>query len=399
MLTEFGSQDQNTIKYNNTKMVLNIIRTASGISRSEIARMTGMSPTSATRIVSDLQEMGLVKETTTSTSGGVGRKAVLLDINAESFHCAGIDISQKELLIGIVNFRGTILSTHTERIRRDPQDGITMARQIHDMYKKVLAKSYIPESSVKAVGIGTIGTVDIKSGTVLYADLLQWSNVPIRRYAEDLFGIPVSVDNEVKCALLGEIRAGNISENDDTVYITFGRGIGGAIYNNGSLVRGISNYAGEIGHAIVDYSDGRLCPCGRRGCSAAYLSEERIISKIKEVAPRISSIDELMSSFQKGEAWAIPQVERICDYISIVLSNTICYLNPANIIMGGSLIDKHPFLFDLSTAKYNNTCYEPLRISTKFKQSVLKSNSTLAGSALMAIEDYLNRRLTDLITL
>jgi predicted NBD/HSP70 family sugar kinase len=397
MLTEFGSQDQNTIKYNNTKMVLNIIRTVSGISRSEIARMTGMSPTSATRIVADLQELGLVRETTISTSGSVGRKAVLLDINAESFYCVGIDISQKELLVGIVNFRGTAIATLAERIRKDPQDGITMAKQVHGMYKKLLEKNYIPESSIKAVGIGTVGTVDITSGTVLYADLLQWSNVPIRKYVEDLFEIPVSVDNEVKCALLGEIRAGNISENEDTVYITFGRGVGGAIYNNGSLVRGISNYAGEIGHAIVDYSDGRLCPCGRRGCSAAYLAEERIVSKVKEVAPKISSVDELMFSFQKGEAWAIHQVERICDYISILLSNTICYLNPANIIMGGSLLDRHPFLFELSITKYNSTRYEPLRISTKFKQSVLKSKSTLIGSAFMAVENYLNNKLlTDL---
>jgi predicted NBD/HSP70 family sugar kinase len=360
--------------------------------------MTGMSPTSATRIVADLQELGLVKETTISTSGGVGRKAVLLDINAESFHCVGIDISQKELLLGIVNFGGAAVATTAERIRKDPQDGMTMARQIYDMYKKALEKNSISKSSVKAVGIGTIGTVDITSGTVLYADLLQWSNVPIRKYAENLFGIPVSVDNEVKCALLGEIWAGNISENEDTVYLTFGRGIGGAIYNNGSLVRGISNYAGEIGHAIVDYSDGRVCPCGRRGCSAAYLSEERIISKVREVFPKISSIDELMSAFKKKEAWAIPQVERICDYISILLSNTICYLNPANIIMGGSLIDKYPVLFDLSIAKYNNTRYEPLKISTKFKQSILKSNSTLIGSAFMAMEDYLNEKLlTDLI--
>ena len=47
-------QDQRTLKYNNLKMVLDIIRDNERISRSEIARKMRMSATSATRIVSEL---------------------------------------------------------------------------------------------------------------------------------------------------------------------------------------------------------------------------------------------------------------------------------------------------------------------------------------------------------
>jgi predicted NBD/HSP70 family sugar kinase len=397
MSCEFGSQDQGTIKYNNTKMVLDIIRGSAGISRSAIARMTGMSPTSATRIVACLQELGLVRETS-SVSNGVGRKAVMLDINGGLFHCVGIDMSQKDLVIGIVNFRGGLINTLVEHIRRDPLDGRAMAQQLYDMYKKLLNVTGIDKQTVMAVGIGTIGTVDIETGTVLYADLMQWSNVPIGGYVEDVFGLPTFVDNEVKCALIGEIHAGNAAATEDTVYLTFGRGVGGAIYNDGRLIRGISNFAGEIGHTIVDYTDGRLCPCGRRGCVAAYLSEDRIVAHAREAFPEITSVAEIINAFQQKKSWAIPQVERICNYISIAISNTICYLNPANIIMGGSLLDNYPFLFDLAIDKYNNTRYEPLRASTRFKRSILKSNSTCVGSGVMAIEKHLSKKIMSLLS-
>ena len=98
MASLVAPQDQSTVRYNNTKMILDIIRHTPGVSRSSIARITGMSPTSATRIVGDLQQLQLVKETT-AISGGVGRKAVSLEINPGLFCCLGIDISETKLAI------------------------------------------------------------------------------------------------------------------------------------------------------------------------------------------------------------------------------------------------------------------------------------------------------------
>ena len=74
MICKTAPQDQSTIKYNNMKMILDIIRDSREVSRSEIARMTGMSPTSATRIVGSLEECGLVRDMA-AVSNGVGRKA------------------------------------------------------------------------------------------------------------------------------------------------------------------------------------------------------------------------------------------------------------------------------------------------------------------------------------
>ncbi|MFR1109639.1 MAG: helix-turn-helix domain-containing protein [Anaerotruncus colihominis] len=77
MICKTAPQDQSTIKYNNMKMILDIIRDSREVSRSEIARMTGMSPTSATRIVGSLEECGLVRDMAAVSNGG--RKAVMLD--------------------------------------------------------------------------------------------------------------------------------------------------------------------------------------------------------------------------------------------------------------------------------------------------------------------------------
>ena len=109
MICKTAPQDQSTIKYNNMKMILDIIRDSREVSRSEIARMTGMSPTSATRLVGSLEECGLVRDMA-AVSNGVGRKAVMLDVEENAFYCIGLDISETNLKLCILNFGGQIVA-------------------------------------------------------------------------------------------------------------------------------------------------------------------------------------------------------------------------------------------------------------------------------------------------
>lgn len=379
-------QDQSTIKFNNMKMTLEFIRKEPGISRSEIAQRTGMSPTSITRIVAELQEMGLVRETE-AVSNGVGRKAVRLELEPERFFCVGVDISDGDFVMCLQNLGGELKAKLSERPAAAGAyiSGEDVARILHGMYGRLLARAGVDGDRVAAVGVGAPGTVDAGAGTVVYADLFHWHNVPLGAMLAELFKKPIFVDNEVKCALFGEISLQ--PDCGDTVLVTFGRGVGGAIQHNGRMLRGESNSAGEIGHVIVDYTDGRLCSCGRRGCLAAFLTEQGILADARQSYPAVRDIDHLMTAFEAGEPWAIPQVERVCRYISIAISNIVCLVNPPSIILGGKLLTRYPFLFDISVSRYDNLRYLPLR-STVFRRSILKDNAFCRGGAFMAAERY-----------
>ena len=82
---------------------------------------------------------------------------------------------------------------------------------------------------------------------------------------------PVGVDNDATCAMAGEGAFGAAVGCDDALLVAVGTGIGGGIMSGGHLLRGAHNFAGEIGHMIVD-RHGPPCPCGKRGCWERYAS-------------------------------------------------------------------------------------------------------------------------------
>ena len=102
---------------------------------------------------------------------------------------------------------------------------------------------------IEAIGFDFPGQVDYKTGVVKLApNIPGWVNVPIAQMIEEEFHIPTKIDNDVRCAALGEMKFGAGRGCENFICITVGTGIGSGIVINGQLVRGAANAAGEIGH-------------------------------------------------------------------------------------------------------------------------------------------------------
>ena len=99
---------------------------------------------------------------------------------------------------------------------------------------------------------------------------------------EDEFHIPTKIDNDVRCAALGELKFGAGQGCENFVCITVGTGIGSGLVINGQLVRGAANAAGEIGHIKLQMKDGPLCGCGDTGCLEAFASGPSIVAMAQE---------------------------------------------------------------------------------------------------------------------
>ena len=101
-------QNQQNLKSNNEKMILEIIRNNNekDISQADIVKATKMSPTSISRIVENLITKGLVKKKDLINTDKVGRKGVKLSLVAESVITVGVSIDSDNLGICMVDFRG-----------------------------------------------------------------------------------------------------------------------------------------------------------------------------------------------------------------------------------------------------------------------------------------------------
>ena len=200
------------------------------------------------------------------------------------------------------------------------------------------------------MGFGFPGQIDCKKGIVRLApNIPGWVEVPIAEIMEKEFKIPTRVDNDVRCAALGELNFGAGVGCENLICITVGTGIGSGLIINGKLVRGASNAAGEIGHIKLDMNGGPLCGCGDRGCLEAFASGPSIVAlaeeyikggkstKYRELANPDITPYIVSEAAKQGDPVAKRIFTIVGEYIGVGLASVVNLLNPEKIIVGGGV--------------------------------------------------------------
>ena len=172
----------------------------------------------------------------------------------------GIDIGGTNLVVGCVAEDGSALHglasepTHAEAGASNVEDRIVGLAQ------RSLAETRrtVPGAEIVGVGVGAPGPLDTRRGIVLLTPNLGWVNFPLRQIIHDRLGLPVALDNDANCAVLGEWWVGAARGSRHAIGITIGTGIGGGLILDGKLYHGASDVAGEIGHTTID-TEGRRC--------------------------------------------------------------------------------------------------------------------------------------------
>ena len=202
-----------------------------------------------------------------------------------------------------------------------------------------------------AMGIGVVGHTEPSSGTWLHAmNIPIKSPVPLASQLSEIYGLPVAIDNDVHAAALAELHLGAGREATDLIYLNVGTGLAAGVICNGRLVRGAANYAGELGHMVVE-AGGDLCQCGQRGCLEPIASGGGIIAQVKaqmgdhsdSALTALARTDTLTAGdvFQaadKGDELASSIAQRAVRGLGIALVNLVNLLNPQLIVYGGSVL-------------------------------------------------------------
>ena len=170
----------------------------------------------------------------------------------------GIDVGGTNVKIALVNEEGGIVYSNSIPTRAEMGYEYTvnsMKEAIYELLKETKSEA----KDIEGIGFGFPGQIDCQRGVVRLApNIPGWVDIPIAEIMEKEFGIPTRVDNDVRCAALGELNFGAGKGCENLICITVGTGIGSGLIVNGKLVRGASNAAGEIGHIKLDMHGGPL---------------------------------------------------------------------------------------------------------------------------------------------
>jgi Transcriptional regulator/sugar kinase len=306
----------------------------------------------------------------------------------------GIELGRKSIRCVIIDDTQKILSRSEIPSPSDQGSDaviVRMAKLINDMITELGMQA----SDIHSIGAGVPGPLNNKAGMVYGPPNMKgWDRVPLGPRLTVLTGIPVHVENDAKALGWAEYLFGAGKGCRNMVSINLGTGVGGAVIIDGELFIGKDGMAGEIGHIPIE-RDGRLCPCGNRGCAEAYISPSAIVSRFRSKVAEgwttnllgrgeaITSSD-IFAAAEEGDPLSKYIVMRTGKSLGALAAIIMNFINPDRIIVAGSLLQYGSALLDAMRNECRARCFGP-NISVDILPASLGSNAGVIGVANLAI--------------
>lgn len=250
---------------------------------------------------------------------------------------------------------------------------------------KEIISSYKDTYAFERIGISTAGQVNPVKGSIIYANhnIPGYTGTPVKEIMEDFFHVHVAVENDVNAAAIGEACYGAGKEEKDFVCLTYGTGVGGAVFINGSLYHGSSFSAGELGALIVHPEDRQPEIDMYSGCYEKYASTTALVAKAKEYDSSITNGKILFSRIEEPQIRAI--IDQWIDEIVYGLVSITHLMNPSCIILGGGIMEQ-PYIPDQIEQKLMPSIMSSFR-GLKIKTAQLGNQAGMLGAARLAEEN------------
>jgi glucokinase len=302
----------------------------------------------------------------------------------------GIDLGGTNIKGGLVTSAGQILEE--KNVPTEVSGGVE-----HVLSRMAGVIRYLMQSAgkipVKGAGIGFPGQLSVTKGMYFAGpNFPGWNNVPVVFELEKRVGIPVAIDNDANLAALGEYAFGGGKGVSDMVLVTLGTGVGGGIILNGKLYHGVTDAAGEIGHASI-HMDGWKCACGRSGCLEAYVGTRGILRRLKEsldtgaksvltekpyetITPK-----DIGMAAAEGDAVSIRVLKETGEILGFGLANLANILNVEKIVVGGGIANAGDPLLKPAEASLHRESLPVVSQACRLVRAELGNKAGLVGAA------------------
>ena len=307
----------------------------------------------------------------------------------------GIDLGGTNIAVGLVDENGKILakdSTPTLAEREYPE----IVKDMITLSDNVVKASGFSMSDVKAIGIGSPGSIDYKNGKVAYANNIKFHNTPLAEEIKKYYDIPVFLENDANAAAFGEyIAAGEGAKV--FAAITLGTGVGGGVIIDNKIFRGSNGAGAELGHFTLIHN-GLPCTCGKNGCWECYASATALVNQTKvamskypeslmnTIAKENGSVNgrTAFDAAKKGDAAAQQVVDKYIEYIADGIVSIVNIFQPEKLVIGGGISKEGDYLLKPIIEYVRKYDYNKLFEQTKITTATLYNDAGIVGAALAA---------------
>src|SRR3954447_2869943 len=374
--------------------LINLVRTGKAVTRPGLEQETGIGRKVVTQRVQQAIDVGLLEDGDLAPSAG-GRPSRLLRFRAEAGHVFAGMVGATEMTAAVATLDGTLVDSLHEDWDAAGRPEETL-RILDDLFVRLARKT---RTEPWAFGIGVAGPVDFATGRLVDPPIMPgWDGWSVRSWLRDRYDAPVWVDNDVNLMALGEWHKGTPQDGRDLLYVFVDEGVGAGLVSKGTVFRGDTGAAGDIGHIQVTDDPSVVCRCGQIGCLEAVTGgwglvrrltaragESPVLSARLAERGRLTSQDVGLAA-RDGDPLASEETLRGTRLIGTTVAGVVNFLNPGTVVIGGGALrigESVVRAFE-ETVRGRTTKLAEQRLTVR--PASLDFHEGVTGAAILAIE-------------
>lgn len=361
----------------NRALVLWQLRRHQPLSRAEIARRSGLSEGTVSRVVSSLLAERLVTERGFENSTG-GRPGTRLLLDSGHHRSIGVEIQNWETRIALGTIDGRLLDIHSFRTATNPDQALHAVAQACDRLLTGLARD-----RRAGVGIAVRGVVDNMAGVIEIGSSPGWNGLAVAEKLARRLRVPVHVENNVRAAAMAEYTLGgsDVHTSACLLFVRVDEGIGAGIIQDGKLYRGPHMAAGEFGEMVVAEPASLESLAANPAICERYAASNGCARKPRagETGARVRAI---CNAAMRGDAAAKQAIADTGRYLGIGIANLVWCLDPDMLIVDGAIVDAWPLAQAAIEQQFPAGELANFR-GLKMRPSALGVEAALIGAALL----------------
>lgn len=321
--------------------ILNEIFRADGCSRLELARRLNINATMVGSYVSEfLREKLLVEEQTGSS--GRGPIPVLLRAHPQRGCFLGLDFEALRTRAVLCDFAGNVLIRKEQPFR----SGISreqVLKQITGLARQLADRADRP---LLSVGIAAPGLIDCAAGRILQYQLLNdFDEVPVRERFQEIFDVPVYLEDNIRAATYAELLRGNGRGCRNFLCLAVRSGVGLGIVIDGQLYRGTDQMAGEAGYFVFPTAEGPRLATDLVSAKMFVRDTLQLLKSRQVTAARRrlikledeATLADIVAAAEAGEELLQSRLIRLGEHLGMLAANLANLFAPEKILLVGEV--------------------------------------------------------------
>lgn len=352
-----GVASSETAREINRGILLHTIHLHQPVSRADLARLTGLQPSTVSVIIGHLIEEGWVLP---GTLGRLprGRRPTFVTLNDRHVTLA-VDLRPENVNLAVVDINGKILGRDSIPLSTQGGSKADVRKAIQNIVKAVRPlRAAAGDRRFQGIGVSVSGRVDQKTHRLVFSPNSPWTQIDLHAELEKALESPIEMENAANACLFSERWFGNFGAVSNMIVVSVSEGIGTGLLVDGRVVRGRDDMAGEFGHMPLEES-GPVCGCGNTGCWETFASNRAGLRYYRELVPesKLASFHELLDLANAGDVRALRSIDKMTTYLARGLSMLVAGLAPEVIIVVGDCTALWPRICPLLESRLIGTSF------------------------------------------